>query len=335
MLPSQLFAVRYVSADALPAFLALNEASILGVIGYGAGRPAALAASCPFAAAPIAPAIGGALFEIWSANGPVRRRRVGIVTGSHTDAISFALVELEEREDRPFEAIIERAYRGIFDFLDGLSCGTPIRFWNYLPGITEEEDGLERYRRFNVGRHDAFSDRLKLPVPPVASALGGRIGAPLIYFLAGIDPAETIENPRQVSAFAYPPLYGPRSPRFSRAAIHENGGARSLFISGTASIVGHVSQHPGDLRAQLGETLENIRLLIGEAERRGLTPGKPGWAFKVYLRHADDRDIVQPVLEHLFGDECTYLYLRADICRPELLVEIEALNIPEANRPDQ
>ncbi|HVJ54212.1 MAG TPA: hypothetical protein VM689_17230 [Aliidongia sp.] len=328
-MPAPLFAVQYLTAAGLADFAAGNT-PILGVVGYGATRPAGLPDACPFAEAPVVPVTGEAMFEVWNTRAPVETKGVGAVRGSYNGEVTFGLVELEEGTDRTFETVVEHAYRGLFDFLDAVPCGTPVRFWNYLPHITEEEDGMERYRRFNVGRHDAFSDRLTLPVPPVASALGGKVGKPLIYFLAAREPARTIENPRQVSAYAYPPIYGPRSPRFSRAATHGNGGAPSLLISGTASIVGHESLHRGDLAAQLGETLENIRLLIGEGERQGLPPGRTGWALKAYLRHAEDYEAVHPAVERMFGADCQCLYLSADICRPELLVEIEAFRMTGA-----
>lgn len=329
-MPARPFAVRYLSAGALVDFCAAHGPSILGVIGYAAMRPACLPAATPFAKAPLATVAGDAVFEVWTAQNPVAPCQVGVIAGSVADGVAFGLVALEEKPGISLESLIEQAYRGIFDFLDGLPCPKPIRFWNYLPSINGDADGLERYRRFNIGRHDAFSDRLTLPIPPVASALGSQDGTPVIYFLSAIEPAQTIENPRQVPAYDYPPVYGPRSPRFSRAAVHDSGGVRSLLISGTASIIGHASVHPGDLVAQLGETLENLRLVTGEAERRGFTPSPAGWALKVYLRHAEDLETVRPIVEARFGVGATYLYLVADICRPDLLIEIEALNFPGA-----
>jgi chorismate lyase / 3-hydroxybenzoate synthase len=330
-MPARPFAVHYLSAGALVDFCAERGQSILGVVGYTAARPACLPAATPFVTAPLPTVAGDAIFEVWSARNPVAQRRVGAIAGSVAHDVAFGLVALEEKPGNSLEGIIEQAYRGIFDFLDGLPCAKPIRFWNYLPSINKQAEGLERYRRFNIGRHDAFSDRLTLPIPPVASALGSQDGTPVIYFLSATESAQTLENPRQVPAYDYPPVYGPRSPRFSRAAVHDAGGVRSLLISGTASIIGHTSVHPGDLLAQLGETLENLRLVTSEAARRGFTPAEAGWALKIYLRHAQDLEIVQPIVESRFGVGATYLYLVADICRPDLLVEIEALNFPGAD----
>jgi chorismate lyase / 3-hydroxybenzoate synthase len=319
------FVIRYVTSGALAASPATDNRSLIGVIGYGADRPAFLPEACPFAAANLPVAGGGATFEVWSAPSEVRYRRVGAIVAAFTPELAFGLVELDEGAGRSLTTLVEDTYRSIFDFLEETAYGSPIRFWNYLPGITADDKGLERYRRFNVGRHDAFSAKLRQPVPPVASAVGSRGRSPLIYFLAAREPGKAIENPRQVSAYAYPPIYGPRSPCFSRASLHGIGAASSLLISGTASIVGHESRHPGDPAAQIAEALENMRALIREAEHAGFPVGAGRWLLKIYLRDPTHLDVVRAGVDANFGRDCERIYLQADICRAELLVEIEAV----------
>ncbi len=298
----------------------LTSDHILGVVGYGAARPDILPKDCPFVPAPLSPAGGGAALEIWTAASRVRPCQVGPVIGTCGPDVAFGAVELRESRHTALEATVEASYLAIFDFLDQTGFTAPIRFWNYLTAITADDNGLERYMRFNIGRHRAFAARLRQAVPPAASGVGGHAGASMIYFLAAREPARAIENPRQVSAYAYPPVYGPRSPSFSRAAIYAQGGAQALFISGTASIVGHETRHPGDLPAQLAETMENLRALIGAA---GLPPGG-GWFLKIYLQAPVFRDAVEPALNALFGSDSQHLYLRGDICRTGLLLEVEA-----------
>jgi chorismate lyase/3-hydroxybenzoate synthase len=321
--PEAPFGVRYVDALAARALLKRSP-GILGVVGYGADRPDFLPPSCPFIAAPLVPAAGDAIFEVWSTTSPCRPVKIGPVTGACSDDLVFGAVTLDEAGSPSLEAAVEAAYLGIFDFLDGVGFAAPIRFWNYLTAITEDDDGLERYRRFNIGRHQAFSARLRQPLPPVASGVGGDRGASVIYFLAAHEPAQAVENPRQVSAYSYPPIYGPRSPSFSRASIHRLGNAETLFISGTASIVGHETRHLGDLHGQVAETIENLRALFGAAEQAGSALLGDSWAFKVYLHDPDDRETVDRAVEAAFGSDCQCLYLWGDMCRPELLVEIEA-----------
>jgi chorismate lyase/3-hydroxybenzoate synthase len=296
---------------------------VLGVVGYNTGQSKTLHPATPFARAPLRPAAtGGQVFEVWTASTPTTCVRVGAVAGACSEALAFGTLIVPENKDVPLESAVESAYLSIFDFLDQTGFGEPIRFWNYLTAITADENGLERYRRFNIGRQRAFLARLAQPVPPVASCVGGHEGVSVIYFLAARSVAVAIENPRQISAYAYPPVYGPTSPSFSRASLH----AESLFISGTASIVGHETRHRGDMRSQLTETMENLHTLIevaGYADRCGT------WAIKAYLRDPSCSKIVDEAITRLFGAQSQRLHLHGDLCRNDLLLEIEACHFPE------
>ena len=102
-------------------------------------------------------------------------------------------------------------------------------------------------------------------------------------------------------------------------------GRTALFISGTASIVGHKSLHAGDAALQTKETLVNIAALIDEAKRHGFAAKAETAKVKAYIRNAEDLGIVRPMVEDIFPAVSEFVYLQADICREELLVEIEAL----------
>ena len=162
---------------------------------------------------------------------------------------------------------------------------------------------------------------------PAASALGSESGGFVLSCLAGKRPGMQIENPRQLSAPLYPEQYGRRSPMFARAALVPNGRGAQLLVSGTASIVGHESLHIGDPQRQLEETARNFDALVETAMRADA--GRPRHAsvrlesLKVYLRDAADYEKLMPSLRRLFAVETAPLVLRADICRRELLVEIE------------
>lgn len=321
------FEVRYLD-DAAARLLLSQTGPVLGVVGYGAARPDYLARTCPFVAAPLRPATGGAMFEVWMADTPVLPCRHGPVVGAASDSLGFGAITIEDDGSTSFEETVETAYRQIFDFLDKTGVSVPIRFWNYLTAITEDDRGLERYMRFNTGRHRAFSARLGQAVPPAASGVGGHHGASVIYFLAAREAARPIENPRQVSAYSYPPIYGPTSPSFSRASVHASGAATALFISGTASIVGHETRHRGNLPGQIAETIENLRALIEASGQPVSQTDGNRWALKIYLRDAADRAAVDAAAVAMFGADSQRLYLRGDICRSELLMEIEAFRQP-------
>lgn len=202
-----------------------------------------------------------------------------------------------------------------------------LRIWNYLPHITEPENGVERYRLFNLGRKDAFraQNYTLAEGAPAACALGTHSGPFQVAILAGNRPGITIENPRQVSSYHYPKQYGEDPPIFSRAAwLPQHAGEDVLFISGTASIVGHQTLHGGDVLAQTQESIRNIQALLQSANGKA---GTGQWQLDrlrgcVYIRHAADYPVVLAcLLAHGMTDFC---FMQADICRNDLLVEIEA-----------
>lgn len=240
---------------------------------------------------------------------------------------AFLFLSAQADPALPIESQSFQAYSTLLQVLREQGKPHPLRIWNYVARINELEQGVERYRRFNSGRRQAFQ-ALGFSVAqgaPAACALGKRDGVLQIAVLAGTRAPIAIENPRQQSAYHYPAQYGIDAPVFSRAALFpQDRGGELLFISGTASIVGHQTRHIGDVRAQTLESLQNLRVLLEQAGQRGQ---RSHWTLadlkgRVYLRHAEDLDGVRAHLESLGMHE--FSYLQADICREDLLVEIEA-----------
>jgi chorismate lyase/3-hydroxybenzoate synthase len=186
---------------------------------------------------------------------------------------------------------------------------------------------VERYGLFCRGRHRALTRHLSdfEPNLPAASAIGTGVPGMLVCFLACHRPGAQIENPRQLSAFHYPPTYAPKSPSFSRSILRQEADGRyRLYVSGTAAIVGHLSRHPGDLIHQVDETCENLEALLASASARA----GARLAFRllrVYLREPADPAPLRTSLARRFGDGVPLLFLRGDICRSDLLVEIEGI----------
>jgi chorismate lyase / 3-hydroxybenzoate synthase len=266
--------------------------------------------------------------ERWSTDRPVTSGRYRDFAFAHDGDYLFA--SLVVPADRC--ADIEKLTRSSYLHLDHLIRreGYPywLRAWNYLVDITDGEGEAERYRRFNAGRHSAvgLSSSVEKNLP-AASALGSETGGFVLCCLAGRRPGTQIENPRQLSASLYPPRYGRRSPMFARAALVPNGRGAHLLVSGTASIVGHESLHIGDPERQLAETARNFEALVETA--MGVDVGRARSSsvrlesLKVYLRDPADYPRLLPQVRTLFAVETEPLFLRADICRRELLVEIE------------
>lgn len=205
-----------------------------------------------------------------------------------------------------------------------------LRIWNYVPRINEVTAELENYRAFCVGRARAFEAAFGPDFRgslSAASAVGSAGEEIEVVFVAGRTPPRHFENPAQVPAYLYPAEHGPRSPSFARATVSEDGARQWVFISGTAAIRGHQTVAPGSIEAQLACTLENLAL-IGETAGvgRGLGVAPDGQRFfKVYLRNPNEYAAVRTRLEQtLVHPQDQTIYLQADICRAELMIEIEA-----------
>lgn len=282
----------------------------------------------------------GEVLELWRTGDEVRAGTHGHVRYTCGSDILFGSLSLHEDElpsaalesggHTPLYETTARAYREIFATLAAVGHPHLLRVWNYIPDINAETHGLERYRQFNSARQEALiaCGRAVSGNVPAASALGAAAGSPLvIYFLASRNAPALIENPRQVSAYHYPAQYGPRTPAFSRAAAVGREDGAMLFISGTASIVGHRSMHAGDPAAQTRETLRNIEALLEQAAC-SVTGGKlplESLAYKVYVRDPRDLPLIRSQLRQAIGTDAAVLYLKADICRRDLAVEIEAV----------
>lgn len=142
--------------------------------------------------------------------------------------------------------------------------------------------------------------------------------------------AVPLENPRQAPAYDYATRYSSASPKFSRALALSCGNYAMIFISGTASITGEETRHPHDAVAQTRETLDNIAALISEDNLSchglpGLGTSLEGLGLvRVYMKRKEDYDAVRAVCETRLG-KLPAIYTVADVCRPDLLVEIEGI----------
>ncbi len=286
---------------------------------------------------------GGAVADLWSGSAVVHTQHHGCVRYTRDDQWLHGYAEVD---DAAFEgglhAAARQAYADLFDVLEQSRSPHLLRLWNYIARINAPDaDGVERYRHFNAGRQQAFIDarRSAFDGTPAACALGTAEGPLRVFFLAGRRAPLAIENPRQISAYRYPATYGARSPTFSRAALADVGGGRqALFISGTASIVGHTTLHLGDVRRQTEESLANMAAVREVAAlRAGAGFDESALIYTVYVRHRGDLAVVREVFERHVGAHSTAardaIYLRADICRAELLVEIEAHGFVDQGPP--
>ena len=255
----------------------------------------------------------GPAVELWIADGTVHRDRSGSVRFASDDHLLFAVIETDEREHGGIAAAAQFAYGEIRRFQSDHEFPHLLRMWNYFDAINEGDSDEERYRQFVVGRARGLNGAAHEPYP-AATAIGRQQATHrlLVYWLAGRRPGAQIENPRQVSAYRYPREHGPVSPGFARATLAADG---TLLISGTASIVGHESRHPGNAHQQLEEIARNLAALPLREQR----------LLKVYLRDRTLADSIDARVRELYpGSEA--IVLAGDVCRRELAVEIEAVS---------
>ncbi|HUP22792.1 MAG TPA: hypothetical protein VNB06_07605 [Thermoanaerobaculia bacterium] len=312
-----------------------------------AARPQALDDRTARAAAPPLPEWAAALFEhvaptgLTTGNTKVRKARAEellLATVVVQDAVSLSAAE--------FRAATAAAYHELLDAV-GLDS-SPVRLWNYIPGILAPLGSHpHRYMAFNAGRHDAYERRYgsRQSFPEMlATASGiGHQGADLvIHALAAAMPGIAIENPRQIPAYLYSRRYGPLPPCFARATLLARPRQDTrywLLVGGTSSVFGEDSAHHGDLASQARETLHNLEALLGRsleigAQIAGTAPSgseQESTTFarfrhlRVYFPSRVERAEVAAMVEPRFSQLDSLEYVVADLCRPELLIEIEGL----------
>lgn len=243
---------------------------------------------------------------------------------SSVDDVLCVATWLSATDFSPIEHATRDAYLRLLRLSEVLGFPHPFRVWNFIPQINRGSGDEEVYKKFCVGRQSAFDEiHIAQQQFPAASALGHHRQGAAIYLLAHKRPGHHHENSRQQPAYRYPRQYGPSSPSFARATSLALKRRPHLFISGTASILGHETRAAGDLQQQITVTLDNLNYLRDKFASSINSEAEPFTALRVYLRRAEDYQAANNQLQQTFpGARLNFLH--ADICRGNLLVEIEA-----------
>lgn len=250
-----------------------------------------------------------------------------IVGGLYADDLNLPVREQSEQAFRKAEEILKA---------EQMNFGDIVRQWNYLENITDIAHGNQCYQDFNDVRTLFYASSEWKSGYPAATGIGTRHGGVLIDFNAvsgGVDIAP-LDNDWQRAAHVYSDevLISRRAdrergtPKFERGKSLSDCRRKVIYISGTAAIRGEESVATGDVLSQTEITLENIQHLIGLEEGREKLPehsGKLG-LLRVYLKNEEDAPAVKADLDKLCPD-IPIVYLYADVCREELLVEIEGI----------
>jgi enamine deaminase RidA (YjgF/YER057c/UK114 family) len=205
---------------------------------------------------------------------------------------------------------------------EGFSFRDVARTWYYLRDI------LAWYGPFNAARNAAFR-RMGLTGPggdgaiPASTGIEGRTprgGWCTLDLVAARArdgqpfEMERLHNRKQNEA----PEYGSA---FARGMALTIGDHRYLFISGTASIDDHgATVHVGDFEAQTRQTIEAITALL---EGAGASLGDVRQA-TAFLKNSGDLRSFERIAQRTGLDRVPPVITVADVCREELLVEIDA-----------
>ena len=260
-------------------------------------------------------------FENWYAEQPVSLGSLGKLSYAFNDSILFGHAKLDQKR---ITEDLQETYRNIVQLLNSEHYSL-LRAWHYLPQLTEPSD----YHVLCTARAQAFSS-FKEDSYCAATVIGTGSHYGVIYFIAARRAGIAVNNPRQTLPYRYPKRYVEPAPMFARATLKQWSDKSHLYISGTAAIVGHASQHNDDAGAQLNEIVNNLNSLLSEAANT-----EPGYKkmslaqlqhIKLYVDKRVSGNIAILIDRHL-GSGIELQVFEGQMCRPELLVEIEAMAI--------
>jgi chorismate lyase / 3-hydroxybenzoate synthase len=272
--------------------------------------------------------------------------------GPRFSRFSVTIDGVESMDTPALQQAVSDAYRMVFEQLTAHRLYL-LRIWAAIPRIHSGHADLDRYMVFNAGRFAAFSawlgglEEFRHSVT-TASAVGSSESTLQIHGLASPEPGIPVDNPRQIPAYRYSRQFGPLPPCFARATLLPSspGEGAVVLVGGTASIVGEASRHQGDLARQIEETHRNLAAVMAAAAgpAASAAPDDAGPSFwlatyrelRVYYREKSGRDEIVDRVLRAFAGAPRIEVRQAELCRPELLVEIEGVaelpRAPEADR---
>ena len=225
---------------------------------------------------------------------------------------------------------------------EGLSIDHIIRQWNYIENIAavdQESGSHQNYQDFNDVRSRYYEQGTFRNGYPAATGIGMDTGGVIINFVALSDSDQVrvrpIQNPGQIDAHRYSEevLRGDApakcTPKFERAKVISYNSSHYFYVSGTASILGEKTMHEGDVQKQTLTTIDNIYRLFSKENQDllGIYFDVSQIRFshlRVYVKYQEDIPLVRKICQEKLNSSSS-LFLESDVCREELLVEIEGV----------
>ncbi|WP_102409528.1 endoribonuclease L-PSP [Parabacteroides bouchesdurhonensis] len=211
---------------------------------------------------------------------------------------------------------------------EGFPINSIVRQWNYIELITGFDKEDQHYQTFNNARSEFYAKTNWTNGYPAATGIGTNMGGVLVDLDAAVFTNSTcfatpIDNKLQIAAHAYSDKVldvsqsKKTTPKFERAKSITCGKNRLVYISGTAAIRGEESLEGVGLERQLRITMENIDQLLDGAKLSIL---------RVYLKDKSYYEEAWKLMES-YQLDIPVSYMCADVCRNELLIEIEGIAV--------
>lgn len=223
------------------------------------------------------------------------------------------------------EVMFDRCSSALDSF--GVDFKAVARTWIYARRLLDWYGELNRVRTGHFKKAGIFSTG-KDPVYPASTGIQGRFSDEECFLdlLAvksknniGIEMIPVVATSRQRQAFEY-------GSAFSRGMILAHEGYRSVYVSGTASIdTSGESTYIGDPEMQSLDTLMNIASLL-EDQGGSLADVTTG---VVYCKNQETYQAYKRALRLLRIPDLPLVCVEADVCRHELLIEIELVAVIE------
>jgi len=218
-----------------------------------------------------------------------------------------------------------------------------VRQWNYVGEILDLSYAngrtMQNYQIFNEVRNSYYTQYRKCSSFPAATGIGmnsTHVGIDC-YAIGNSSNVQIIpiSNPNQEESYQYgqdvlvgDAIVHKQAPQFERAILLKSGASSRLIISGTAAIIGQKTIGIGDVVQQTKTTIDNIETLVSRTNlmnhcfNNEQYPDKYGY-LRVYVKYRSDITTVKQICTEKYGD-VPMTFVQADICRDNLLVEIEA-----------
>ena len=292
---------------------------------------------------------GGLSLDIYTLEGAERiefKESDGICYG-HIESGDERLLFVEGIPVSDFSKSVRKQSDEVFAKLDnllsqyGFAVDDIVRQWNYIGNIVSYRDGKQNYQEFNDARSCYYGEGDWCNGYPAATGIGAACEGIIVGGIAFKNLKQKsiypIDNPLQIAAHVYSKRVlvdddenaMKSTPKFERAKLIETQRGACCFVSGTASIRGEESTDASSARLQTIRTIENIEHLVSKENlvKYGCKPYDLHYVqLQVFIKHAKDYEDVKSVVEEAYPN-IPVVYTIADVCRSELLVEIEGILI--------